>query len=213
MNADGRPDGFEQARHDVDLDIEVTERMDEVEQRAVAVVRERDDDALHIVAPHNVDDLLEPAKQRDLVEVGAQILRLRIHEADEFDPELRMLLELPADKLADIAGADDDRVLDVARVSPGDPSRDGSCGRDQHEGAGPEGDRGLERPASGIKKVGDDDRDPRQGCECVEKRAEIVERRVIGSALVTTVEAEQAGGESPAREHRRADQKIGRCDV
>ncbi len=48
-----------------------------------------------------------------MLEVDRALLGLGIDEADEVDPVLRMLEELAADQLADVPGADDDRVLEV----------------------------------------------------------------------------------------------------
>ena len=52
-----------------------------------------------------------------LGKVGAPSLRVAVDEADDVDAVLRMLDELAGDQLADLAGADDQRVLLVG-LSP-----------------------------------------------------------------------------------------------
>ena len=49
---------------------------------------------------------------------GRRVARVRVDEADEVDAVLGVLQELPRRELPDVAGADDDRVLEVERAAP-----------------------------------------------------------------------------------------------
>ena len=68
----------------------------------------------------------------EVAEVGAQLLRLGVDEADEVDAVLRMLEQLAGDQLADVPGADDRRVFwtyaDAARDARARASRIGDDG-------------------------------------------------------------------------------------
>ena len=66
------------------------------------LVRERDDDALHVVAIDDRADLVGGPEHGDLGEIAAHRLRIVVDEADEAQPELRMLGDLPPEELADV---------------------------------------------------------------------------------------------------------------
>ena len=126
---DPRADDVEEARDDVDLDVAVLELADQVERLLVRVAREarsrRSTSSRRTIggscsgAPRSVE----------LVEVGAPLLRLAVDEADEVDPVLGVLEQLARDDLADVAGADDDRVLQVGDVPARESAGDGAAER------------------------------------------------------------------------------------
>ena len=58
VHADPRPDQFEEARHDVDLQVELPARADGGKDRVVGLVGEGDDDALDIEQPDEVWKLI-----------------------------------------------------------------------------------------------------------------------------------------------------------
>ena len=74
-------------------------------------------------------DLLRRPENGHVPEVAALFPGLGIDEADEVDAVLGMLEELATDQLTDLAGSDDDRILDVRRLAtrecPGSRSRRG----------------------------------------------------------------------------------------
>ena len=105
MDADVRPDDLEEARDEVDLDVEVLEVADQVEHLLVRVVREGDDHALDIEDLHHLRELPETAEQGDVREARVAVLGLVVDEADEVEPVLGMLAQLLGDELADVAGA------------------------------------------------------------------------------------------------------------
>ena len=109
-----------------------------------------------------------------------------------------MLRQLPRDQLADVACADDDRVLHVARASPA--GRASGAARHGHEGEGKRPERrelrqvGLDEPGEERreKRDPDDDRDD------VEDADEVVHGRAS-----TWVARRSAGAGRPGRSRAR----------
>src|SRR3954451_23603468 len=118
MHAGARPDGVEQARHYVDLHLQVAQRTHDADERIVSLVREGEEDAIDIPCAHDLGDLSRRPEDRQLLDVVADLLRLRIDEAEHAEAELGVLEELPRDELPDLAGPDDDRLLRVRRAPP-----------------------------------------------------------------------------------------------
>ena len=131
VHPDGRPEGLEQPGDDIDLDLEVMERMHRVEERGMGVVRERDDDAVDVVPSDDVGHVFDAAQQRDPVEVRSHLARRRVDEPHQLDSELRVLPDLAPDQLPDISGAHDDRVLNIGRPPAHDRPGTGAGARDQ----------------------------------------------------------------------------------
>ena len=138
------PDHLEEAWDEVDLDVEILERPDEVEHLLVRVVREGDDDALDVQDLDHLRQLPEPAEERDVVEALGAVLGLVVDEADEVEPVFGVLAQLLRDQLPDVAGADDDRVLHVGEMAPGHAARDRPADRDG-------GDRESQKPSRRAK--------------------------------------------------------------
>ena len=83
-------------------------------------------------------DLLRRPENGQVSEVTALLPRVGIDEADEVDVVLGMLEEFATDQLADLAGPDDHRVLDVRRLPASEcPGSRPRCG-DRNEGEEPE---------------------------------------------------------------------------
>ncbi len=72
--------------------------------------------------------LLGRAEHGQVAEALLALARVLVDEADHVDPVLGVLQQLARDLLPDVAGADDERVLDVgvrtAAERPGDRARD-----------------------------------------------------------------------------------------
>src|SRR5438132_8269234 len=79
-----------------------------------------------------------------MLEVRPPLLRRAIDEADHVDPVLVVLRELLRDQLPDVAGTDDDRVLDVADVAAGQRARRRPAKRDRAHGDRPEHDQAAQ---------------------------------------------------------------------
>ena len=124
MDAGLRAEDLEQARHDVDLHVELPQLADRLEQLVVARVGERDDHALDVEQRDDLRQAVGRSDERQVLELGPSRPRVRVDEADEVDAVLRVLEELPSRELADVAGAEDDRVLKVERTAPRDRARD-----------------------------------------------------------------------------------------
>ena len=74
---------------------------------------EGDDDAVDIESGDDLRQLRRPAEDVEVRKPVDPLPRVLVHEADDVDPVLGMLQELPGDALSDVAGADDERVQDV----------------------------------------------------------------------------------------------------
>ncbi len=112
---------LEEPRHDVDLDVEVADRADVGQDGLVRVVRERDDHALDVVLHDVLAQPLGPA-EKDRQPLGELVVELGgsvVDEPDEADPVLAVIGELQRELLPDLATADDDGVLRVAREAAG----------------------------------------------------------------------------------------------
>ena len=142
-----RAESLEEPGHDVHLHVALSQGEDEPQHLFGQVLRERDDHPVDGVTLHDVDDLVRLAKDWNALEVAAQLLRVRIDETDEVDPVLGMVKQLPPDQLPHIAGAEDERVLDIRRVPPRERARDESGSDHADQRQEPEGRQlGLIRP-------------------------------------------------------------------
>ena len=101
---------LEQARHHVDLDVQVPDGADESDLLVVALAGERDDDSVDSVLRDDRGQCSGGPSRARRPRSERRRRGSAVHEADELDPVLRMLLELAAHELADLTGADDDRV-------------------------------------------------------------------------------------------------------
>ena len=63
-------------------------------------------------------ELVRLADQREVLELGPAIPRIRVDEPDEVDAVLGMLHELAGGELSDVTGTEDDRVLEIERTAP-----------------------------------------------------------------------------------------------
>ena len=95
---------------------------------------ERDDHALDV---EQRDDLVKRsgcAEQREVLELGPAVARMRVDEADEVDAVLGVLQELARGELADVTGAEDDRVLEIERAAPRNRAGEPAERRDEDDG-------------------------------------------------------------------------------
>ena len=176
MDADVGPDDLEEPGDEVDLDVEVLERADQIEHGLVRVVREGDDDALDVEDLHHLRELLETAEQCDVSEVLRPLLGVAVHEADEVEAVLGMLAELLRDELAHVSRADDYRVLDVGEVLPRNPARDRSARRDADDGEQPEAEQAREARVGTVRDRGEGEEQPAPDRDEMEDADEVVGR-------------------------------------
>ena len=107
------------------------------------------------------------------------LLRPRVDEADEVEAVLGVAQELARDALADVARADDDRVLQVERVPAADRARDRAGEHDEEDREDPEADR---LPEARVGEAGDaqhDERHPGPDRDDVEDADDVVGGRVV----------------------------------
>ena len=136
---------------------------------------------------------------------GAARLRVGVDEADEVDAVLRVLQDLARDQLADVAGADDDRILLVRDAAADDATRDRAVRRHDEPGDRPEDDDRAEvdRRAESCRE-----RDQEEGADRadVEHADQVADGRVVRLLLIAVVQPVEL------REHQnqRRDQHVPR---
>ena len=206
-----RPDDVEEARHDVDLDVELAQRPHDAEHVRRRLLREGDDHTLDV---EQRDELREPvgrAEDAQVLDLGAARLRLRVDEADEVDAVLGVLEDLAPQQLADVAGPDDDAVLDVREAEAGGRPRDDAAER--HEGE-------RERPRRSRSSSGRRGRAPVAAPMIQSAHVVTVTRwktpttssAVVwpGALLVVVVEAVEARQDDPGRQGQEEDGELRR---
>ena len=120
------PDQLEQPRHEIDLYGEGSQLAQQHEQLVHRLVGERDDHALDVEALDDLGEALRAAEDGQVLgQVAAPGLRLPVDESDDVEPVLRVLDQLAGDQLTDLAGAQDQRVLDVGAGSLAQAAGDG----------------------------------------------------------------------------------------
>ncbi len=207
MDPDHRPDGLEESRHEVDVDVEPTECPDEIEKLVVVIVRECDDHALDSICLDDLDNVGRRPEQRDPVEVGSHGLRVGVDEANEMDAQFGMLPELTADELTDVARSDDQRVLDVSGTSPHERTIDDAAGYEQGERGDPEdGDLRELRVAAGQPQA--DDAEPGADRDQMEERQEVIDGGVLGASLVAVVQAVHLRTKDPERQRHAEEDEL-----
>jgi len=118
MDLGARADEVEEARNDVDLNLEIPDRPDELEQPPERILRERDDHPLDVELADDAVELRSRPEDRQLVaEIRVTLLRTVVDEAEELDAVLGMLLDPPRDELPDLARADNYRVLRIGGLA------------------------------------------------------------------------------------------------
>ena len=208
MDADVRRHDLEQARDDVDLDVELAQRTDEVDQLLLRLVQERDHDTLDGVRPDELGKLRRRPEQDQVTEVVAPLARRVVDEPDQVDAVLGMLQVLVRDQLPDIAGADDDRVLDVLGPASADRAGATTGERDQHDRERPEGSRLLEVRREEAGRVPDAVGDPDRHRDEMEDADDVVDGRVVGALLVAVVERVELRGDHPGRQRDQEKQPL-----
>jgi hypothetical protein len=118
-----RAHDVEEPGHDVHLDAEVAQAPQHGQGALVRVAGERDDDPLRAVLADEGGQVDEVAQDRDVGHVGRGCEGVAVHEPDEAQAVLGVRAQLAGHELTDLAGADDERVLDVLRAPAGDRAR------------------------------------------------------------------------------------------
>ena len=175
------------------------------EQLVVACVGEGDDHALDV---EQRDDVREPLGRPDhgeVVELRPSVARVRVHEADEIDAVLGVLQELPGRELPDVAGAEDDRVLEIRRAPSRCRTSEGTRGRDEDGREQPEVDKTSNVWVAHARSPGGDEVEPRAEGDEMEDTDHLVDGRVVDLLLVALVQPAELGGDDPERNHHQHD--------
>ncbi len=110
-----------------------------------------------------------------------------------------MLLDLVGEQVRDVARADDDHVLDVRALPTTDGAARGAQERDERNGEEPEHDQPPQVRVRKVENMRDDEEAPRPQRHDLEDADDVVDRGVVGSLLVTVVEAVDAREQHPER--------------
>ena len=136
----------------------LAELSEEWQQVLVPVAREREHDALDVEQADEVRQLLRPSEDGQVAETVVALAWIRVDEADDVDAVFRVLEQLSGDELADLAGADDQRVLLVAAEPFAQRARRRAKERDADDRADPEKDQAADvraargRSASSLRR-------------------------------------------------------------
>ena len=146
-----------------------------------------------------------------MLELGAPRPRVRVDEADEIDAVLRVLKELARSELADVAGADDDRVLKIERTASRNRSCEPTRRRDENDGEQPEDDEPRHMRARKSREPRGHEERPGAERDELKDADDLVHRRVVDVLLVAVVQPEELGRDDPKRQgqHHHRELKAG----
>ena len=125
-----------------------------------------------------------------------------IDEADDLQSVLGMVSDLVGQQARDLTRPDDDDVLDVRGVSPSHDSRDRPEQRNEQDRDRPEDDEAREVRMRQADDLGDRHEPPGADRDHLQDAEDVVDGRVVGSLLVSIVEAVHARDEHPEGEAR-----------
>ncbi len=197
-----RAQHLEHARNDVDLNVAVLHRANHRERLLVRVRRERDCDAVHRV---RLDERGQVAGRSEEVERLISVRRsaaIAVDEADDLQSVLGMVADLVGQQARDLTRPDDDDVLDVRGVPPSHDSRDRPEQRNEQDRDRPEDDEAREVRMRQADDLRDRHEPPRADGDHLQNAEDVVDGRVVGSLLVSIVEAVHACDEHPEGEAR-----------
>ena len=207
-------DDVEQPRDDVHLDVVFAERADDADDFGRRILRERDDHALDIEQRDELRQAIGRAQHAQMLELGTPLLWIRVDVADEIDPVLRVVKDLPPEQLAHVAGADDDAVLQVGEAEPGRRPGDDAPDGHEEERQRPENGRLLRIEVNRARRRADDPECPRHHGDEVEDADGVVGGRVLGAFLVVVVEPVDARDDDPrGQRHEEHEELVPRADA
>ncbi len=160
---------------------------------------------MHTALAHESRQIVGRSDQGFVAVAGSSDTIVAIDEPDDPQAVLRMLLDLVGEQMGDAARADDDDVLDVGALPTTDGAARGAQERDERNGEEPEHDETSQVRVRKTEDVRDDEEAPGPEGDDLEDTDHVVDRRVIGSLLVTVVEAVDARKQNPQREGRDED--------
>ena len=196
-------DDVEEARDDVDLEVEVAERADHVDCLLVRRVREGDHDTVDAEDANHVLDRAQRAEDGEIFEALVRLLRHVVDKPDDIDAVLRMLQELARDRLADVACSDDDRVLDVLEAPAADRACEGASRDYEHDREQPEDEQLMQVERRHVSHGRADKEDPGADCDEVKDAYEVVDGRVVVALFVVLVQPVEPCHHDPGREGER----------
>ena len=208
MQVDTRPEQLVQARDDVDLDVEIAQGSQDRRRVGVRLAREGDDHPLDLAVADKLRQLVERAEYPDVAEVCTQPQRLLVDQAEQAKPIFTVLTDLARDQLPDLAGADDDRVLDVGRRTQADAAREHPAAGYEQRRQDPEHDQ-LPRPRIGDPgQPAAEEEDPGAERDQMDDADEVVDGRIAEALIVVAVEAVHCREQHPGRQAEEEDGEL-----
>ena len=149
------------------------------------------------------------AEEGQVLEIDARLAGLGVDEADEIEAVLRVLEQLARDELADVAGADDDGVLEVEDAPPADRPGGAAADRDEDERRDAE-ERELAQLRIREAERPERQRDQPDAAVAIRCRTPTTSsmRRMVGALLVSLVEPVQLRQDDPERQAGQEHQQL-----
>ena len=198
-----------QARHDVHLDVEDLDRLGELEHRGLRLAREREDHALDVEQAHEERQVLRRPEHADAGEVRRSRARGSASaKPTRLTPYSLVVEELARHELADVARADDERVLQVVDAPAAEAARRRPAHRDERDRERPERDEALGLRAHDLERRGRHEQAPGADRHEVEHADDVVRRRVVRPLVVVVVEPVDLGRHGPDRQRGQEEQQL-----
>ena len=183
-----RSQHLEQPRDDVDLDAAVLELADHLEGLLVRVIRERNDDSMRRVRPHELGKIVGRADQLEVTGSVGGRAGAPVDEADDVQAVFGVLADLAVEELRHISRTDDDHVLNVGRVTPADDADRRSDERNEQDRRQPKDDEPRQGRVRQAGEMRDREEGPGSDRDDLEDAEDVVDGGVIASLLVPVVE-------------------------
>jgi len=202
------PERLVEARHDVDLNVQLAEEPNRLEGLVVSIVREREDHPVDASFAYEARQVVGASEDLQLLQIAPLVLRPRVDEPDQPHAVFGMLEELSADHLADRSCADDDGVLDIGREPTGEGTRAAPRQRHRHDREQPERRKLLLIRVGEAGHPGEREEPPGADRDKMEHAGDLVDRRVVGPLVVVVVEPVELRPDHPDRERAGEDEGL-----
>ncbi len=209
MHARTRPDEVEEPRHDVHDHLAVAESPHDLHRPRIGLAAEGDDDPVGIVKLHERGETVEATERLDAVDVCTLALRVGVDEAEQLEPVLGVLLDLPGNELSDVTAADHDHTLVVARQPTSEPTCNRTTEGDQRDCQKPIHREALHLGRREPRDHGRRRHEPRAERDHLQDAEQLVDGGVIGALLVPIVEPVQLEEQNPDGERQREEERLG----
>ncbi len=153
-------------------------------------------------------EVVEAPEHRQVGDLRATVARVLVDEAEEPDAVLGVMLDLPRDKLADIASPDNDAVLRVDVHLAHDRACEHPPDRDEDQREEPEGDETVDLRMDELRHPAGDEDEPGAERDEREHAERLVGGRVVGARVVELVQAEALREQDPDGQRDEEEQEL-----